>query len=759
MPGQSKSVSRRLFLAGLGGLAASAAGVATRRWWMPAGWFGSTSPNEQQKLDYRPRSIADTSGYVSITNTILPWRSDVTLEELSNIWRGVGSRNIEGIDHALAEVAPLTYDSMTFRIVKASFYNYEAQPRKAYQVLEEMRNLLRDSPLLATHWLYTVIYFQGVTALRCGETENCVQCRGPCSCIVPLDPAAFYTNPSGSRLALEHFTEYLQQFPDDLGVRWLLNIAHMTLGEYPDKVDPRYALSLAAYLHSELDIGKFRDVSAAVGVDRFSMSGGAILDDFDNDGLLDLVVTTRDLTEPMSFYRNKGDGTFEDRTEQAGLANQLGGFNCVQTDYNNDGNLDIFVVRGAWLASPIRPSLLRNNGNGTFTDVTESAGLLDPVNSPCAVWADYDNDGFLDLFICCERQPNRLYRNRGDGTFEEVAAKAGFRYDGRCAKGAAWIDFDNDGWPDLFICNSGGAPSQFYRNNHDGTFTDVTESMGINGPTVGFSCWAWDYNNDGWLDIFATSYERTLDDVLKGLQGQPHGGKDRNKLYRNREGKGFEDVTAEVGLDMVFAAMGSNFGDFDNDGYLDFYLGTGDPDLAMLVPNRMFKNVGGKRFVEITASSGTGHLQKGHGVACGDLRRTGNLDIFIQMGGVTNGDKSHNLLFQNPGHGNNWLTVKLVGKKTNRPGIGARIKVVTAADSPLTIHRHVSSGSSFGGNPLQQTIGLGPARRITQLEIRWPTSGTIQVFRDLAVNQAIEITEFATDYRTLNWTPVPAPPS
>ncbi len=230
--------------------------------------------------------------------------------------------------------------------------------------------------------------------------------------------------------------------------------------------------------------------------------------------------------------------------------------------------------------------------------------------------------------------------------------------------------------------------------------------------------------------------------MVKGLLGQPHTLKS-NRLFRNLKGKGFEDMTKEAGLDMVFATMGSNFGDFDNDGFLDMYLGTGEPNLATLVPNRMFKNVGGRRFAEITGSSGTGHLQKGHGVACGDWDRDGDVDIFVQMGGAVNGDKYHNILFQNPGQGNHWLTVKLVGRKTNRAAIGARIKVVTAGEKPLTIHRHVSSGSSFGANPLQQTIGLAKAERVAVLEIHWPTSGTTQVFRDIAADQAIEVTEFA----------------
>src|SRR5271170_6375659 len=169
----------------------------------------------------------------------------------------------------------------------------------------------------------------------------------------------------------------------------------------------------------------------------------------------------------------------------------------------------------------------------------------------------------------------------------------------------------------------------------------------------------------------------------------------------------------------------------------------------MLVPNRMFKNVGGTRFADITGSSRTGHLQKGHGVACGDWDRDGDVDLFIEMGGAVNGDKYHNILFQNPGQGNHWLTVKLVGRKTNRAAVGARIKVVTAGEKPLTIHRLICSGSSFGANPLRQTIGVAKAERIAVLQIDWPTSGTTQVFRDLAVNQAIEVTEFVPEYRTL----------
>ncbi|MFM8570226.1 MAG: CRTAC1 family protein, partial [Pirellula sp.] len=194
----------------------------------------------------------------------------------------------------------------------------------------------------------------------------------------------------------------------------------------------------------------------------------------------------------------------------------------------------------------------------------------------------------------------------------------------------------------------------------------------------------------------------------------------KSALYMNQEGKRFVNVAKEYGLEGVFITMGSNFADFDNDGWLDFYLGTGDPNLGTLVPNRMFRNLGGKRFVDITASSGTGNLQKGHGVACGDWDRNGSIDLFIEMGGAVNGDKYHNILFQNPGNQNSWTSVKLVGQSSNPVAIGARIMIQTDDPELPLVYRQVTSGSSFGANPLEQTIGLGKATKILGIEIQWP---------------------------------------
>jgi hypothetical protein len=713
---------------------------------------------KRQRL--QPRQRLDASGFWPIVANAQPWNPTDSLAEIARSWNQPGLKLIPACESRL-EAAMRRSDrneAIRLMITKAMLLNGEGKPDLADGELQAARVLAKDDDRLNSQWLCTLLYFQGVTALRRGENDNCIDCLGEGSCILPIRSSALHTKESGSRAAIRHFSEMLAHYPDDLEVRWLLNVAHMTLGEYPQKVDPRFLIPLDHFRQSEFDIGQFRDVAHLVKVNRLNQAGSGLFEDLDGDGRLDLVVTSFDPTEPMAVYSNRGDGTFQDCTKRTGEETQLGGMFCVQTDYNNDGRPDLFIARGAWLPIPIRPTLLRNDGDWHFTDVTSAAGLSDPVNSNSATWADYDNDGWLDLFICCEIQPNRLYRNRGDGRFEEIAKQAGLHELARrasCCKGATWIDYDNDDFPDLFL-NFRRGDAALFHNDRDGTFTDVSQSLAIDGPRQGFSCWAWDYDNDGWLDIFATCYDRTLGDVVKGLIGQPHN-RASNRLFHNRGGKRFEDVTKGAGVDLVFAAMGSNFGDFDNDGFLDFYLGTGEPDIATLVPNRMFKNVAGLRFAEITGLSGTGHLQKGHGVSCGDWDRDGDLDLFVETGGVVNGDKYHNILFQNPGQGNHWLSVKLKGTITNRAAIGARIKVVTAGSRPLTVHRHVTSGSSFGANPLEQHIGLGRAEKVATVEVHWPTSRTTQVFRDIGVDQAIEIVEQNQSFHPRDYRPIALP--
>jgi hypothetical protein len=227
-------------------------------------------------------------------------------------------------------------------------------------------------------------------------------------------------------------------------------------------------------------------------------------------------------------------------------------------------------------------------------------------------------------------------------------------------------------------------------------------------------------------------------------------------LYRNAGDGSFIDVTSEVGLDKVFMPMGANFGDVDNDGFLDIYLATGNPSYGSLVPNVLLRNDRGKAFVDITASSGTGELHKGHGVAFADLDADGDEDLIAEIGGATPGDSHPLRLFENPGQGNDWINVRLVGVKSNRAAIGSRIKVTleNEAGEVRSVYRWVGSGGTFGASPFEQHIGLGRSARITELEVWWPASNTVQRLKGIAKNQSIEIEEMAGAFVKIERAPV-----
>jgi hypothetical protein len=733
-------------------LAASAIGLA---WWQFGGegkTSGAGRSEDQEPAVTAQRLMMDDSGLTRSLNYVYVLKDPKSLENIRDSFQGAGYRGIQIVERRLGSAILPPEQQFEALFLLTQLHLCEGQTKQAYEALARARAIAEEDRSRYSQQLATIIFLQGVTGLRQGETENCVECQCVGSCIFPLQASAIHQKREGSERAILHFKEYLRGHPDDDGVRWLLNIAYMTLGEYPDKV-PTQDLLPPSLFKSEMDIGRFRDVAPQLGVDRFHQAGGAIMEDFDNDGYLDIIETSWDTAIPMKFFKNQGDGTFVDRSREGGVENQLGGLYCCQTDYNNDGHLDIFVCRGAWVRIAQRPSLLRNNGNGTFTDVTREAGLNTPMDGQVGVWADYDHDGFVDVFVGSESGASRLYRNKGDGTFEDVASQAGVT-NNRFAKGANWGDFDNDGYPDLYVSNLEQA-NRLYRNNRNGTFTDVAPEMGVSAPSKSFACWFFDYDNDGWLDLWCSTYEYSLTEMVRSMIGRPHMG-ETCRLYRNLQGKGFKDVSREAGVDISTCPMGCNFADYDNDGYLDFYLGTGNPNYSALVPNHMFKNVEGKRFANITTSSGTGHLQKGHVVSSGDWDRNGYVDLFHQLGGATPGDQFRSALFQNPCQGNRSLTVRLVGKKSNRAAFGARITATPAGDSRL-VHRHVTCGSSFGGNPLEQTLGLGKADKVARLEIFWPTSGTRQVLTDVPAGQVIEITEGVDGFRKIDVKRLPVP--
>ncbi len=266
----------------------------------------------------------------------------------------------------------------------------------------------------------------------------------------------------------------------------------------------------------------------------------------------------------------------------------------------------------------------------------------------------------------------------------------------------------------------------------------------MTAPKRSFATWFWDFDNDGHLDLFVTNYnwsEGNLAAVVRSALGHADP-VDRPSLYKGDGHGRFEDVAAARGLTETILPMGSNFGDLDDDGWLDFYLGTGYPDYDGLMPNRMFRNDAGTRFVDVTFSGGFGHLQKGHGVAFGDLDNDGDQDVFEEMGGFFQGDRYGNTLYENPGFGHKWLAVELEGRRSNRAGVGARIRVdFVEAGRTRSVWRWVGSGGSFGANPLRQNIGLGGAERIVRLEVHWPTSGTTQVFDNVPRDRLVRVVE------------------
>ena len=602
----------------------------------------------------------------------------------------------------------------------------------------------------------------GLAHLRLGEQDNCIVNHTIESCLFPIAGEGVHSMQRGSRAAVSHFEAVLARNPDDLAARWMLNIAYMTLGEYPGGVPAGQLLGPELFA-SDYDIGRFRDVAPALGLDVVGLSGGAVMEDFDRDGHLDIMASSWGLLDQLRYFRNRGDGTFADLTDAAGLTGVTGGLNAKQADYDNDGYRDLLILRGAWLNRPPATdggrhpnSLLKNHGGSHFDDVTEPAGLLTYHPTQTAAWGDYDNDGWLDLFVGNEsfgdrRHACELFRNRGDGTFEDVAAATGMAIEGY-VKAVVWGDYDNDGRLDLYVSRLNPEETNLLFHNEGATgpagsgFSDVTTAAGVPGPPRSFPGWFWDYDDDGWLDIFVSGYEAGAGDVAADYLGLETSAQ-RPRLYRNRGDGTFADVTRAARIDKVLLTMGSNYGDLDNDGYPDCYLGTGDPGLTSIMPNRMFRNAGGEYFQDVTSSGGFGHLQKGHGVAFGDLDHDGDQEVFAVMGGAFTGDVYQNVLFENPGHGNHWLKLELEGVQSNRDAIGARVRLqVRAEDGERTIHARVSGGSSFGASSFRREIGLGSATGVEVLEIFWPASGTRQRFENVEADQLLRIREGDRSY-------------
>jgi hypothetical protein len=529
--------------------------------------------------------------------------------------------------------------------------------------------------------------------------------------------------------------------------------------------------------------------------------------DYDNDGWLDLFfVNGTRLNSPSNkaagapqsktppqpkaqpqldapttrLYRNNRDGTFTDITKQAGLAREGWGQGVCIGDYDNDGFDDLFISYYG------RNALYKNNGKGAFIDVSEKAGVAGQANKPArwgsgAAFIDYDKDGDLDLFVAnyidmdlktaptpetgpclykgvmvacgppgLEGGKNILYRNNGDGTFTDVSDKAGIlKTYGTYGLGVITADFDNDGWPDIYVAND-SSPAALYHNNKDGTFTDVGVEAGAayssdGKPQAGMGVGVGDFDGDGLLDIFKTNFSG-----------------DTSTLYRNLGVKAgllsFDDVTftAGIGINTRFLGWGCGFVDFDNDGWLDIFLVNGHvyPEVETLTteagyPQRkvLYQNLRNGSFRDITEKVGGPLLEPtaSRGCAFGDFDNDGDIDVVI------NPVNDQPVLLRadstaGRGESNNWISVKLIGVKSNRTGIGARVKVVTASERTqsdrIQIDEVRSGGSYYSQNDLRVHFGLGPGARVKTIEVRWP-SGVVDTLNDVAANQVVFIKEGA----------------
>lgn len=507
------------------------------------------------------------------------------------------------------------------------------------------------------------------------------------------------------------------------------------LGGYPADIPTEHRMEMKIGYYPP--VVEFEDVAAKVGLDKTSAGRGLAVFDYNNDGRLDVVIAAAQAG--CTLYRNNGDGTFTDVSVGSGLDDCVNGFAITAGDYNNDGFTDLFVTRLGFFQG--EGVLLRNNGDGTFTDVTKQAGLnaWGPGFTPA--WVDYDCDGYLDLFIANNlgglfdrKTRNLLFHNNGDGTFTEVSDRAGIKTIWPTI-GACWGDYDNDGRPDLFVSNAMGR-SQLYRNNGDGTFTDVSEQAGFDEMCIGSTAFWFDYDNDGWLDLVQFAWSDHEDVIYTMRNG--HGPENGNhlRLYHNNRNGTFTMRSHELGLTECWGTMSGNAGDFNNDGNLDIVLGNGSPRMDRLEPAVLLEN-DGKKFHNVTFAAGLPFTGKGHGGNFADLFGDGRLCVLVATGGAYPGELLTASCFRPKRLPGNYLNVRLVGTESNRDAIGARVSISAGGKRQ---YREVGGGTNFGCLPAEQHFGLASIESVEALEINWP-SGLKQRFENPPINTSIRIRE------------------
>ncbi len=581
----------------------------------------------------------------------------------------------------------------------------------------------------------------GRTYIKCGLYDHAVReleeaAKDPAVRALAMHEAAVAHYRAGRFLeAIRTGTESMKADPTNERARSWLWLASQSANGYPDSVPAEFRMELKAG-HAPTRL-RYEDISIRIGLDKTSAGRGTAIFDYNNDGYLDVMIAAAH--GGANLYRNNGDGTFTDVSIESGIDRCINGFAVTAGDYDNDGNTDLFVTRLGFYGG--EGTLFHNNGDGTFTDVTEKAGVKCWGPAFTASWVDYDCDGRLDLFVAnnlgglFDRQiQNRLFHNNGDGTFTEVAAQAGLVASSPTI-GSCWGDYNNDGYPDLFISSGLGKP-QLFRNNGDGTFTDVSGEAGFDDYIIGSTCFFCDYDNDGWLDIVQFAWSDHEDVVHTMRHGEaPPDGKVTRVLHNNRDGT-FTARTREIGLVEGWGTMSGNFADLNNDGRIDFLLGNGSPRMDRVEPLVLLENQAGS-FRNATFSSGLPFVGKSHGTNAGDLFGDGRLSIIVAAGGAYPGDLLTSPVYYPTERLGNYLNVRLEGTKSNRSAIGARVTLQAGGQQQM---REVGGGTNFGCLPLEQHFGLAELEQADSLLIHWP-SGFKQMISNPPVNDTIKIVE------------------
>jgi tetratricopeptide (TPR) repeat protein len=530
--------------------------------------------------------------------------------------------------------------------------------------------------------------------------------------------------------AIDVYRQWYDLQPADKPL-WGIYQASLGLGSYPKSLPQRYHFPLRPEASGK-DLPpppRFTDIAPELGIDKFAGAGPAGWADYDGDGRYDLIACGMDTF--CSLFRNEG-ARFRDVTLETGLGRVESGFGAAWGDYDGDGRPDLYIARNGW-GGPLPDSLLHNKGDGTFEEVTKQAGIDEPGSGFHVTWLDYNRDGRLDLFVSngvtLDPNINHLYRNNGDGTFTNVTREAGLADDPQHGGtiGVAVGDYDQDGWPDLFI-HGRMRRNRLYHNLGNGKFEEVAQQAGVagNGRQNGYIALFQDMDSDGDLDIVTASLAE-WDHVIAGYRSdyKPVSDDDLVHLYRNDGNGRFTDVSWEAGFIYPIGIMAGNAADVDNDGYADLYFGTGNPDLRRQEPNVLYQNTGHGTFVDRSRSAGVWSQGKGHGVTFVDWNADGYLEIYAEKGGFYHGDLYHSSFFRNDTpHGNHYLFIDLAEEGGNRLAVGAG---VTVTAGKLKIYKEVTSGRGFGSSdPPTLHFGLGRSPRIESLKVCWPDGKTVE---------------------------------